>query len=82
MVFCFIKMERHEMKPEVQQALAVLDTISPDNLHLRTNASYSQRVDFESLWFNHSAQSARYYLLPSYWNQTLLVIDELQRPDS
>tara|TARA_R110001592_G_scaffold80079_1_gene238863 strand:- start:785 stop:1012 length:228 start_codon:yes stop_codon:yes gene_type:complete len=69
-------MERSEMKPEVQDALAVLDTITPNNLHLKTNATWGQRVDFESLWFNHSAQSARYYLLPSYWDKTLLVVNE------
>ena len=71
-------MERKDMKPEVQAALAVLDTINPNNLHLRTNANYSQRVNFESLWFNHSAQSARYSLLPYYWRGTLLFIDEPQ----
>ncbi len=71
-------MERKDMKPEVQKALAVLDTINPNNLHLRTNANYSQRVDFESLWFNHSAQSARYSLLPVYWEGSLIIVDELQ----
>tara|TARA_R110002012_G_scaffold243361_1_gene417930 strand:+ start:241 stop:468 length:228 start_codon:yes stop_codon:yes gene_type:complete len=71
-------MERANMKPEVQKALAVLDTINPNNLHLRTNANYSQRVDFESLWFNHSAQSARYSLLPAYWKGSLIIVDELQ----
>jgi hypothetical protein len=75
-------MERTEMKPEVQKALAVLDTITPNNLHLRTNASYSQRVDFESLWFNHSAQSARYTLLPFYWEGSLIIVDEPQLANS
>ena len=70
------------MKPEVQAALAVLDTINPNNLHLRTNANYSQRVNFESIWFNHSAQAARYSLLPYYWEGSLLVVDELQQTDS
>ena len=69
-------MERKDMKPEVQDALTVLDTLNPDNLHLVTNATWGQRADFESLWFNHSAQSARYYLLPSYWNKTLFVVNE------
>lgn len=71
-------MDRKDMKPEVQRALEVLDTITPNNLHLRTNANYSQRVDFESLWFNHSAQSARYSLLPFYWKGSLIIVDELQ----
>jgi hypothetical protein len=75
-------MERSEMKPEVQAALAVLDTITPNNLHLRSNATYSQRVNFESLWFNHSAQSARYTLLPYYWNGSLIIVDEPQTLDS
>ena len=71
-------MERSEMKPEVQAALAVLDTINPTNIHLKTNADYAQRVNFESLWYNHSSQSARYSLLPYYWRGTLLVLDESQ----
>ena len=75
-------MERSEMKPEVQAALAVLDTITPNNLHLRSNATYSQRVNFESLWFNHSAQSARYSLLPYYWKGSLLIVDEPQPANS
>ena len=75
-------MERSEMKPEVQAALAVLDTITPNNLHLRSNATYSQRVNFESLWFNHSAQSARYSLLPYYWKGSLLIVDEPQTSHS
>jgi len=62
--------------------LAVLDTITPNNLHLRSNATYSQRVNFESLWFNHSAQSARYTLLPYYWNGSLIIVDEPQTLDS
>jgi len=70
-------MQRYEMKPEAQKALAVLDGITPGNLHLRTNANYSQRVNFESLWFNHSAQAARYSLLPYYWEGSLLILDEL-----
>ncbi len=75
-------MKRTDMKPEVQKALAILDTITPNNLHLRTNANYSQRVDFESLWFNHSAQSARYSLLPAYWEGSLIIVDEPQLANS
>ena len=75
-------MERSEMKPEVQAALSVLDTITPNNLHLRTNATYSQRVNFESLWFNHSAQSARYSLFPYYWKGSLLIVNEPQAANS
>ena len=69
-------MERSEMKPEVQAALAVLDTINPNNLHLRTTATYAQRVNFESLWYNHSAQAARYSLLPYYWKGTFIVLND------
>jgi len=68
-------MERKDMKPEVQAALAVLDTINPNNLHLKTSANWSQRVNFESLWFNHSAQSARYSLLPYYYEGSLFVLE-------
>lgn len=70
------------MKPEVQTALAVLDEINPGNLHLRTNANYSQRVNFESVWFNHSAQAARYTLLPYYWEGSLIVVDEPATPNA
>lgn len=75
-------MRRSEMKLEVQQALAVLDTVNPNNLHLNTNANYDQRVNFESLWFNHSAQSARYSLLRYYWEGSLLVVNELSPANS
>jgi len=70
-------MRRSEMKPEVQKALAVLDLINPSTLHVLTSANYSQRVNFESLWFNHGAQAARYSLLPYYWEGSLFILNEL-----
>jgi len=65
------------MNEKAKAALTVLDTITPDNLHLKTNASWGQRVNFESLWFNHSPQAARYSLLPYYWEGSLLIVNEL-----
>jgi len=42
-----------------------------------TNANWSQRVNFESLWFTHSPQAARYTLLPYYHNGSLFILNEL-----
>jgi hypothetical protein len=57
--------------PEVKEALAFLDTLTPDDIHLKTNATLSQIMDFQSIWWRHTPSAARYYLLPSYWEGTL-----------
>ena len=57
--------------PEVKEALAFLDTLTPDTIHLKTNASLGQIMDFQSIWWRHTPQAARYYLLPSYWEGKL-----------
>ena len=51
------------MTPEAQAALDFLSTITPTNIHLKTNADLSTRIDFESLWNNHGPQAARYGVL-------------------
>ena len=68
----------HEQTPEhqakVAEALKALNTITPVNLHLKTNADYAQRENFHSLWFNHTPQAARYYLLPPFWEGKLFIL--------
>ena len=61
------------MKPEVKEALEVLNKVTPTNIHLITNIRHSRRLDFESLWLRHGPQAARYYLLPQYWEGELEV---------
>ena len=57
--------------PEVKEAMAFLETLTPDTIHLKTNATLGQIMDFQSIWWNHTPSAARYYLLPSYWTGTL-----------
>jgi len=57
--------------PEVKEALTFLETLTPDDIHLKTNATLSQIMDFQSIWWRHTPSAARYYLLPSYWEGTL-----------
>ena len=71
------KMNRKDITdPKVIRALEVLDTLNPTNLHLKTNATYSHRADFDSVWYRHSPQAARYGLLPFYWRGELIVIEK------
>lgn len=57
--------------PEVEEALKFLRTLTPDNIHLKTNATLSQIMDFQSIWWRHTPSAAVYYLLPSYWDGRL-----------
>ncbi len=57
--------------PEVKEALAFLDTLGPDDIHLKTNASLSQIMDFQAIWWRHTPSAARFSLLPAYWEGTL-----------
>ena len=57
--------------PEVKEALTFLETLTPDDIHLKTNATLSQIMDFQSIWWRQTPSAARYYLLPSYWEGTL-----------
>jgi long-subunit acyl-CoA synthetase (AMP-forming) len=63
-----------EHQAKVAEALKALDTVTPVNLHLKTNADYTQRENFHSIWFNHTPQAARYYLLPSFWAGKLFIL--------
>ena len=51
----------------VKDALERLSTLTPLNLHLKTNADFNVTTDFESVWSRHGPQAARYLLLPFYW---------------
>lgn len=59
------------MTPEVQDALDFLKTITPTTIQLKTDATLSQRMDFESVWTKHGPQAARYSLLARYMNGTI-----------
>ena len=68
------------MNEVVKEALSRLRTLTPDNIHLKTNARYSQIVDFHAIWWRHTPDAARYYLLHDYWNgQLSFKDDQLQR---
>lgn len=54
------------MKPEVKEALNFLNTITPINIQLKTNATLSHRMDFESVWNRHGATAARLCLLTRF----------------
>ena len=54
------------MTPEAQSALNFLATLTPTNIHLKTDATLSTRMDFEALWNNHGPQAARYGILVQY----------------
>ena len=56
------------MTPEAQAALDFLATLTPTNIQLKTDATVSHRMDFESLWNKHGPQAARYGLLAQYMN--------------
>ena len=54
------------MTPEAKAALDFLSTLTPTNIHQKTNATLNHRLDFESLWNKHGPQAARYGLLARY----------------
>lgn len=64
------------MTAEHRAAFTRLLPLTPTNVHLKTNATYGQRADFETIWFNHSPTAARYYLFTSLWNGELSIYDE------
>jgi len=64
------------MDEQVKEALNKLRKLNPDNLHLKTSANYSQIVDFQAIWWRHTPQAARYYLLHHYWTGTLTFKDD------
>ena len=60
------------MTPEAQSALDFLSTLTPTNIHLKTDATLSTRMDFEVLWNNHGPQAARYGILVQYMSGDLV----------
>ena len=54
------------MTPEEQAALDAVNQLTPTNIQLKTDANYSIRVDFESVWNRHGPQAARYSILARY----------------
>ena len=54
------------MTPEAQAALDAVNQLTPTNIQLKTDANYSIRVDFESVWNRHGPQAARYSILARY----------------
>lgn len=62
------------MTNEAKEALEFLNTITPENIHLNLHTSVGQRMDFESIWFKHGPQAARYSLLARYMNGTFATL--------
>lgn len=65
----------NNMTEEHKAAFRRLEALKPTNIHLLTNVSYGQRIDFESLWSRHGATAARYYLFPALWKGELHIKD-------
>ncbi len=59
------------MTDEAKEALEFLDTINPENIHLKLDTTIGQRMDFESIWYKHGHQAARYSLLSRFMNKTI-----------
>jgi len=59
------------MTDEAKEALEFLDTINPVNIHQKLDTTIGQRMDFESIWYKHGAQAARYSLLSRFMNKTI-----------
>ena len=62
------------MTDEAKEALDFLDTITPINIHLILDTTISQRMDFESIWYKHGHQAARYSLLARFMNKTIVAL--------
>ena len=62
------------MKPEVKEALDFLNQLTPTTIQLKTNATLSQRMDFESVWNKHGPQAARYALLARYMRGSITAL--------
>jgi hypothetical protein len=65
-----------KMNAEHRAAFERLLPLTPTNIHLKTNATYGQHADFETIWFKHSPTAARYYLFASLWKGDLSIYDE------
>ena len=64
-----------KMTAEHKAAFTRLYSLTPTNIHLKSNATYGQHADFETIWFNHSPTAARYYLFTSLWKGELAIYD-------
>ena len=61
----------HEKETRLEEITAFLRTVTPTTIHLITNARWGTKVNFESVWYAHGPQAARYYLLPELWTGSL-----------
>ena len=61
----------HEKEARLKEITEFLLKVTPTTIHLITNARWGSRVNFESVWYAHGPQAARYYLLPELWNGSL-----------
>ena len=62
------------MTNEAKEALEFLNTVTPVNIHLILDTNLSQRMDFESIWYKHGPQAARYSILARYMNKTIVTL--------
>ena len=65
-----------KMTAEHKAAFTRLLPLTPTNIHRKTNCTFGQHADFETIWFKHSPTAARYYLFTSLWNGKLDIYDE------
>ena len=61
------------MTMDIQSAIEILKTINPGNIHIRTNATDSQRDDFQGLWSRHTPSAARIFLLPNVLDGSIVI---------
>jgi hypothetical protein len=64
------------MTDEHKAAFKRLMLLTPTNIHLLSDVTYSDRLDFEALWSKHGPTAARYFLFPSLWYGKLHIYDE------
>ncbi len=62
------------MTNEAKEALDFLNTITPVNIHLILDTTVSQQMDFESIWYKHGPQAARYSILARFMNKTIVTL--------
>ena len=65
-----------KMNAEHRACFERLLPLTPTNIKLKTNVTYGQHADFETIWFKHSPTAARYYLFTSLWKGNLSVYDD------
>ena len=60
-----------KMTPDVQKAFDLVKTLTPDTIKRDTTATYSQIIDYQAIWWNHTPTAATYFLLYHYWSNNL-----------